>query len=408
MGSNAVILRSAAVFAVGACLLAGGCKKKEMHNPLLDPPEVEVTKVTTGDVPIFREWIGTIDGSYNAAIRARVSGYIIAQVYKDGSAVKKGDLLFEIDPRPFEAALAQAKADLSQAEADQVKTQLTADRYIPLAAQKAVSEQDRDTAVQQNEAAKARIEAQKAQVQQAQLNLEFTRITSPVDGVASIANRGIGDLVGPGDAQPLVTVSTVDPVRAYFQISEQAYLKVAEAINSTDASTREAAGPKIELILADGSTYPHTGRLIAVDRQVDTGTGTIRLAGEFPNPGNILRPGQFARVRIQVANEQGAMLVPQQAVQEVQGSYQVAVVKADKTAEIRQVKTGPRFGSDWVLTEGVKPGEEVVVEGVQKATNGRLLVPRPYVPKTLPAAATPEPTPVPDGGSAPKAAAPQP
>ncbi len=401
MGSNAVIFRSTALFAIGACLLAGGCKKKEMHNPLLDPPEVEVAKVTTGDVPIFREWIGTIDGSYNAAIRSRVSGYIISQVYKDGSAVKKGDVLFEIDPRPFEAALAQAKADLSQAEADQVKTQLTADRYIPLAAQKAVSEQDRDTAVQQNEAAKARIEAQKAQVQQAELNLEFTKIVAPVDGVASIANRGIGDLVGPGDAQPLVTISTVDPVRVYFQISEQAYLKVAEAINSTNAESREAHGPQIELILADGSTYPHKGRLIAVDRQVDTGTGTIRLAGEFTNPGNILRPGQFARVRIQVANEKDVLLVPQQAVQEVQGSYQVAVVKADKTAEIRQVKTGPRFGPDWVLTEGVKPGEEVVVEGVQKATNGRLVVPRPYAPKAA-APAAPQAEPVHDGGAAPK------
>jgi len=387
--SNSSSIGSRAGIALLVLCLSGsmtGCQKKAGPNPLLAPPEVEVTKVITGDVPVVREWIGSIDGSYNADVRARVSGYITAQRYKDGAVVKTEDVLFEIDQRPFTAALAQAKADLSQAQADQVKTQLAADRYTSLSTQKAVSDQDRDNAVQQNEAAKARVEAQKALVQQAELNLEFTKVTAPVNGVASIANRNIGDLVGPSDPNPLVTVSTVDPVRAYFQISEQAYLKIAAKINAPQDA--KVQGPPIELVLADGSDYPHKGRLVALDRQVDSSTGTIRLAAEFPNPGNILRPGQFARVRVVVAHEEAALLIPQQAVQELQGSHQVAVLDAENKVAIRLVKPGPRFGAMWVIHDGLQAGDQIVVEGLQKVANGKVVVPKPYQVATATAADT--------------------
>lgn len=359
-------------------LALGGCHKPQQIDPFAGPAQVEVAPVTQADVPITREWIGSIDGSNNAEIRSRVSGYIISQNYKDGAVVKKGAVLFEIDPRPFEASLAQAQADLAQAQAEQVRAQLNADKYTSLYAAKAVSQQDRDNAVQQNEAAKAKIKAQQANVEQAQLNLEFTKVTAPLDGVASIATRNLGDLVGPSDAQALATLSTVDPVRAYFQISEQAYMKIADRVSA--AGDKDHPGPPIEIVLADGTTYPRKGRFVAIDRQVDTGTGTIRLAAEFANPGNILRPGQFVRVRVVVKTEIGALVVPQQALQELQGSYQVAVIGDDNKASIRIVKPGPRFGAMWVIEDGLKLGEKIVVEGVQKATNGKSVTATPFKP----------------------------
>ncbi len=380
--------------AVAVGLMLGGCKKKEMENPLLNPPVVEVAEVTQADVPVYHEWIGSLDGSSNAEIRARVSGYILTQKYKDGMPVAKGEVLFEIDPRPFQASLASAQASLAQAQAEEVRAQLEADKYTRTFASGAASEKDRDNAVQQYEAAKAKVKAEEASVEQAKLQLEFTTITAPFDGVASIATRNIGDLVGPGDPSPLTTVSTLDPIRVYFQVSEQTYLRASHRFGG-----RREEGLKIpvKMTLADGSLYPQDGHLVAVDREVQGTTGTIRIAAAFPNPGNRLRPGQFARVQVPTDLLKEAMLVPQQALEELQGSFQVAVVNADQTVSIRTVKTGPRHGAFWVITEGLKPGEKVVVEGVQKVAQGKKVevkaaaAPKPSKPdeEPAPAAATP-------------------
>jgi len=372
----------ALLLCAATALTLPGCKKPIVENPLLAPPEVEVAEVAQGDVPITREWIGAIDGSNNAELRARVSGYVLTQNYEDGAVVKKGDLLFEIDPRPFEASLAQAQAALAQAQADQLKAQLSADKYTKAFSANAVSEQDRDNAVQQNEAAKAQVKAQEAAVQQAELNLQFTKVTAPLDGIASIATRNIGDLVGPGDPTPLATLSTVDPIRVYFQLSEQSYLKAAERFSGTQG----ASALPVKMVLANGELYPHDGKFVAVDRDVQGSTGTIRIAAAFPNPGNLLRPGQFARVQVVVELKKGALLVPQQAVEELQGSFQVAVLNADDTVSIRVIQPGPRHGQYWVVNEGLKLGEKIVVEGVQKVAQGKKVVPKPYKPQE---AATP-------------------
>lgn len=372
---------------LAAMAFGAGCHKQEMENPLLAPPQVEIAPVTQGDVPIFREWIGTVDGSNNAEIRARVSGYVLSQNYTDGTPVKKGDLLFEIDPRPFEAALAQAQANLAQAQADQLRAQLNADKYVQGFAKGAVSEQDRDNAVQQNEAAKAKVKAEEASVQQAELNLAYTKVTAPFDGVISIAQRNIGDLVGPSDPTPLATLSTLDPIRVYIQVSEQTYLQAFRRF-SHNQGAREIP---VSLILADGKQYDQQGRFVAVDREVQESTGTIRIATAFPNPGNFLRPGQFARIRVPVSVTRDALLVPQQALDELQGTYQVAVVGADDTITIRSVRPGPAFGAMRVVEEGLKPGENVVVEGLQKVAQGKKVVPKPYQPAApAPAPATPE------------------
>ncbi|HWL52335.1 MAG TPA: efflux RND transporter periplasmic adaptor subunit [Chthoniobacteraceae bacterium] len=392
--------RTGLALGAAAVLALGGCKKPEVENPLLMPPEVEVAQVTRGDVPVFREWIGVVDGSNNAEIRARVSGYILSQNYADGSPVKKGDLLFEIDPRPFEASLAAAEASLAEAEAEQVRAQLNADKYTQTFETGAVSKKDRDNTVQQNEAAKAKVKAEQASVEQAKLNLLFTKVTAPLDGIISIATRNIGDLVGPTDPTPLATLSTVDPVRVYFQVSEQTYLKASERFSG---HVKEAAGQfPVKMILADGSVYPRDGRFVAVDREVQGSTGTIRIAVEFPNPGNRLRPGQFARVRIAVHVVKDALLVPQQALDELQGSYQVAVLNPDNTVSIRVVKPGPRFGPDWVVLEGLKPEEKVVVEGIQKVAQGKTVVPKPYqAEKTAEPPTAPPAAPQPENGEAP-------
>lgn len=401
--SQAALLFTRAGFALGAAavLALGGCHKPEVENPLLAPPEVEVAPVTQGDVPVFREWIGVVDGSNNAEIRARVSGYILSQNYSDGSPVKKGDLLFEIDPRSFEASLAQAQASLAEAEADQVRAELNAQKYTQTFETGAVSKKDRDNTVQQNEAAKAKVKAEEASVEQAKLNLAFTKVLAPLDGIISIATRNIGDLVGPSDPTPLATLSTVDPIRVYFQVSEQTYLKASERFSGhREEATRQLP---VQLILADGKVYPHHGKFVAVDRDVQGSTGTIRIAAGFPNPGNRLRPGQFARVKVAVTVLQNAMLVPQQALDELQGSYQVAVVNDDNTIAIRVVKPGPRFGEFWVVQEGLKPGEKVVVEGIQKVAQGKTVVPKPYLSRQAPEAPEAQPTPQPQSAETPAA-----
>lgn len=322
------------------------------------------------DLPIRDEWIATLDGSVNAQIRAQVSGYLKSQRYAEGSHVKKGDLLFEIDARPFQAALDQAKAKLAQDRALLGKSEQDVKRYTPLAREQAISKEELDNAVQARLAASAQVKADQAAVETAQVNLSFTRIASPIDGLAGIALAQIGDLVSPGSG-PLTTVSTIDPIKAYFQISEQLYLAMGR-----QESLLGESGPALTLLLADGSRYPAQGKVAFVDRQVNSTTGTLQVVGLFPNPDSILRPGQYARVRAQTRIERNALAIPQRAVSELQGSHQVAVVGPDNRVHIQPVKLGAQVGSSWIVSDGLKPADRVVVEGVQKAKEGALVKPK--------------------------------
>jgi RND family efflux transporter MFP subunit len=394
---NPRLWRTIAIVAI--LFVSVSCSKSEQSQA--PPPDVEVVEVLQKDVPLSKEWVGTLDGLVNAQIRPQVTGYLLRQNYEDGSFVKKGQLMFEIDPRTFRAALDQAKGQLAnaeqqlaQAEANQVKAQLDVNRYTPLAKEQAVTQQDLDNAVQANLAAKAQvraakgqIEAAKAQVDAAQLNLGFTKVVSLIDGIAGIAQAQIGDLVGPTSL--LTTVSTVDPIKVYFPVSERGYLDYMK--ENPDAAKRAAQERQLglQLILADGSLYPHKGTFSFADREVDVKTGTLRLQGLFPNPGNILRPGQFARVRAITTTKKGALLVPQRAVTELQGSYQVAVVGDDNKVSIRPVNVGERVGTEWIIEEGLKPGEKVVAEGTQRVKAGMTVDPKPF--KAMPEA-KPEPT----------------
>jgi membrane fusion protein (multidrug efflux system) len=367
-------------------LMTGGCKeKKEVAAP--PPPIVEVVPVAVRDVPIYQEWVGALDGNVNAVIRPQVTGYLIKQNYIEGQKVKKGQLLFEIDPRTFQAVLNQAKGALNQAKgdlarADAAYTTAKADlaRVKPLAAKNAVSQKDLDDATGKEmathasvEAAKAAVVAAEANVESAQLNLDFTQITSPVTGIAGIAKTQLGNLVGPSSPQELTTVSSVNPIKAYINISEQEYLSVHD-------SNQNMENVPLQLILADGSVYPHKGKLAMADRQFDVTTGTLKVGSLFPNPDDTLRPGGFATVRALMSMEKGALLVPQRAVTDVQGKYLVAVVGADKKVDIRQVKVGSRIGSEWVITEGLKSGDTVVAEGTQKVRPGMTVNPKPFTP----------------------------
>jgi membrane fusion protein (multidrug efflux system) len=338
-------------------------------------PEVEVMTVTQKDVPTYSEWVGTTEGLVNANIRAQVTGYLARQAYKEGASVKKGDLLFEIDPRTFKAALDQAEAELAMAKARRGKTELDVRRYRPLAKEQAISQEELDDAVQANLASKAGVQAAEASVEQARLSLSFTKITSPVDGIAGSANAQIGDLVGPSQTGELTTVSTVDPIKVYFPISEQEYMSLAR--DSVKAGPEaDPTRRKLELILADGSEYPYKGEFSFAERQVDVKTGTIRIAAVFPNPGNLLRPGQYGRVRAVLDTKKGAIMVPQRAVMELQGSYQVAVVDSENKVDIRPVKTGERVDKMWIITDGLQPGERVIVEGLQKVRKGTVVNPK--------------------------------
>ena len=368
------------MFLLGTALclvLVTSCKPK---IPPPGPPEVQVVAVVQKDVPYYREWVGSCDGSSNAVIRAQVSGYVWRQDYQEGRLVKTGDLLFQIDPRPFEAVLNQAQANLAQAEAQQGKTELDVKRYTPLVKEQAISQQELDDAVQANLAAKAQVLAAKATVQQAQLNLDFTKMISPISGIAGISKVGVGDLVSPNSGD-LATVSTVNPIKVNFFLSEQEYLYTVKH-SAVTGWGKGGPGPALELLLADGSTYAQKGLISAVDRQVDDKTGTIHIAALFPNPDTILRPGLFVRVRALVGTYRGALVIPQRAVSELQGKYQVAVVEAGSKVSVRPVKVGERFGSDWIIEEGLKPGEQVVAEGVQKARDGLTVVPKPFVAVT--------------------------
>lgn len=363
-------------FCFAALLMLGGCASKTEAAPP-PPPEVQVADVQQKDVPIYGEWVAILDGYVNADIRPQVSGYLMKQNYREGSVVHKGDVLFEIDPRPFDAALQQTKGQQAQAEAQLGKTALDVQRDTPLAKQSAIPQAQLDNDIQNNAAAIAIVDAAKAQVEQARLNLEFTKVRSLVDGVAGMAKGQIGDLVGPTSI--LTTVSQIQPIKVYFSVSEQEYLPFASKISEV-ASGKRAAGVNktLELVLADGSVYPTKGQILIADRQVDLKTGTIRFAGAFDNPGGILRPGQFARVRFPTSLAKGALLVPQRSVIETQGTYQVAVVTPDSKASIRPVNVGERIGDMWIIKSGVQPSEQVIVEGFQKVREGSPVIPKPY------------------------------
>ena len=318
----------------------------------------------------------------NATIRAQVTGYLIAQDYREGDAIKKGDLLFEIDPRPFQAALDQAKGLLAQAGARLGKTELDVKRYAPLLKDRAVSQEEYDDAVQANLEAKAAVLSAKAQVEQAQLNLDFTRITSPIDGIASIAKGQIGDLVGPGTGE-LTTVSTINPIKAYYNVTEQAYINFAKLFSTESERAGRLKQLEIQLILGDGSVYPQTGRIYTPDREIGITTGALRLEARFPNPDGALRPGEFVRVRVKFDVNRGALLVPQRAVSELQGAYQVDVVDAANKVHIQPVTVGGRSGSLWTIERGLEPGQRIVVEGLQKIRDGMLVSPTNFALETI-------------------------
>jgi membrane fusion protein (multidrug efflux system) len=352
-----------------------GCTKDKVAAEA-PPPEVEVVPVTRQDVPLFTECISTLDGFVNAQIQPQVTGYLIKQNYSEGTIVHKGEVLFEIDARPFEAAMAQSQGQLAQAEAQLGKTKLDVTRDAPLAKERAIPQAQLDNDIQANEAAEALVAAAQAQLEQARLNLSFTKVRSLIDGVSGLAKGQIGDLVGPTTI--LTTVSQVQPIKAYFAISEQEYLKFAKRISAVTEGARRTGQTSLELILSDGSIYAQKGWVVLADRQVDVKTGTIRMAGAFDNPGAILRPGMFGRVRAATGVNRGALLVPQRSVVETQGTYSVVVVGPDNKASIRPVKTGERFGQMWVITEGIQAGEQVIAEGIQKAKEGAPVLPKQF------------------------------
>lgn len=402
---------AAALLIAAMVLLNAACSATTSAAIPPAPPEMGVVPVEKRDVPIYREWIGTLDGMVNAAIKAQVTGYLLTQDYTEGSFVKKGQLLFEIDPRPFQAAvdqaqgqlaqangqlaqanaqLVQARAQLAQSEANQVRTQLDVDRYTPLAKQQAITQQDLDNATQNNLSSKAQVEASRAQVETAKaqiqaanaaveaaqaaveasrVNLGFTRLTSPIDGIAGQAQVQVGNLVSPTSGT-ITTVSTLEPIKANFTVSEQEYL------DFSGHASNDMTRLKLELILANGAAYPHQGKFMFADREVNQNTGAILLIGIFPNPGNTLRPGQYAKVRAATAIKRGALLVPQRAVTELQGSYQVAVVDGENKVSIETVKVGDRIGSMWIVEDGLKPGDRVIAEGVQKVRPGMVVNPK--------------------------------
>jgi len=373
-----------------AAIFSFGCGK--MEPPPAGPPAVEVVEVAQKDVPITREWVATLDGYVNAQIRAQVTGLLLKQNYTNGSFVRTGVPLFEIDPRPFQAALdqangnlEQAKANLQRAQAQLGKTELDVTRYTPLAKESAISQQELDDAVQSNLAAKAQveqstaaIETARAAVEAAKLNLGFTKIASPIDGVAAISTAQIGDFVGP-QSGPLTTISTVDPILASITPSEQEYL-AAIKFALDQGTTEDTVLRKLEwqLKLSDGSIFPNKGRFYAIDRQVDVRTGAILVKIQFANPGNVLRPGGFGSVSTVTRIQRNALLVPQRAVSELQGGYLVAVIDQNNKASIRPVKMGPKVGALWIVNEGLKPGERVVAEGIQQVRDGAVVAPKPY------------------------------
>jgi membrane fusion protein (multidrug efflux system) len=358
--------RQLLVGALLSCLISSlACKAKEPPPP--PPPEVSVAPVVQKDVPIITEWIATLDGSVNADIRPKAEGYLLRQFYKEGQYVRPGAPLFEIDPRQFRAALQQAQGALGQADAVLQKATRDVERFTPLAAERAISQQELDNALSAQRNAQALVGATRAAVEQANLNLAWTKVTSPIEGIVGIAKSQVGDLVNTQTV--MTTVSTVDPIRVTYGISEREYLRFAERINRANYATTEQ-GPVLELILDDGKPYAEKGRAKMADREVDAKTGTMTVRGFFPNPKHILRPGQYGKVRAALEVKTGALLVPQRAVMELQGGYRVGVVGADSKAEIRAVEPGEHQGDLWIIEKGLKPGESVIVSGLQYVKAG--------------------------------------
>jgi membrane fusion protein (multidrug efflux system) len=368
--------------------MLSGCEKKEVHAQA-PPPEVRVTEVLAQDVPVYQEWVTQLNGPVNADITPKVQGYLLKQDYTNGYLVSKGQLLFEIDPRPFQAALDQAKADVERSVASLTKATNDVQRDTPLAAQQAIPQKQLDDDLANQAWAKAQLEAAKAAQTQAELNLGWTKVYSPVDGIAGVANSQIGDLVG--TTTKMATVSQIDPIWAYFNISESQYLRAAPRISKIIASRGTIKGDlPVEYIQANDVPYPFQGNIIFVNREVAAGTGTIQLAAAFPNKEGILRPGGFGRVRVRTGTNNGALLVPQPAVIEVQSQYQVIVVTPDNKAVVKPVKVGDRVGANWIITDGLKTGDRVVVEGIQKVQTAaaQLNGPVPVTPQPYAAGAT--------------------
>lgn len=362
------------VLLVLSFIALGGCGGVKASVSPAKPPEVEVIQVVQKDVPIVSEWTATLDGFVNAQIQPRVAGYLTRQDYKEGSYVRKGQVLFEIDARPFMAALSQAKGQLAQTEAALGKAEQDVKRDKPLAEARAIAQSQFDNDIQAELGAKAAVEIAKASMEQAELNVGFTKVTSLIDGIAGIAQTQIGNLVS--NTTVLTSVSQVDPIKAYFSISEQQYM-VSQSRGKNGQQKDAWKGVKLKLTLSDGSTFPHEGSFLLADRQVDANTGTIRVVGSFPNPDNLLRPGQFGRVVAEMGTQKSALLVPQRAVTELQGSYQLAVVADDNKVSIRPVKVGPSVGKMLIIQDGLKPRERVIVEGLQKVKDGTVVTPKP-------------------------------
>src|ERR1700704_5327206 len=359
--------RLAPLLIVGLAVALNGCTSRAGAPPP-PAPTVEVISVIQQDVPIYSEWVAILDGYVNAQIQPHVSGYIIGQNYKEGSVVRKGEVLFEIDPRPFKAALDQAKGQLAPAEAQLGKASLDVERDTPLAQARAIAQSQLDTEIQAKLGAQALVLAAKANVEQAGLNMEFTKVTSLVTGIAGIAQVQIGGLVGPSSV--LTSVSQVDPIKTYFTVSEQEFTDFHRRFPTQESVEEQRRRIPLQLLLADGTVYERTGTIYFADREISPATGAIRIAGVFPNPNNLLRPGGYGRVRASVKTQNGALLVPQRAVIELQGNYQVAVVGSDGKVSIRPVKVGERVGKLWIVTDGLKAGEHVIVEGAMKVRDG--------------------------------------
>ena len=367
----------AAVVGLLAVTMSVGCERQVASALPPAPPDVEVTPVIQKDMPVEGEWIGTLEGYVNAQIQPHVTGYLIRQNYQEGGFVRQGQTLFEIDPRPFQAALDQAKGELAQADAQRANAELNVKRDVPEADAHAIPQSQLDNDTQALLGAKAAVDTDQAAVEQATLNLGYTKVLSLIDGIAGVTAVQVGNLVGPSTI--LTSVSQVNPIKAYFPISEQEYLRMTDgaAPGRVDWLTHASRIP-LQLILADGTTHSYPGKIVFADRQVNPQTGTIQIIGEFPNPKNLLRPGQYAQIRALTEILRGALLVPQQAVNQLQGSYQVVVLGSENRAQIRNVRVGPTAGALWVITAGLHTGERVVTVGIEKLQDGQVVNPVPY------------------------------
>jgi len=370
-------IRRSAFLAASLLLLLTACAKKQGGPVNAAPMQVRVATVEQRDVPLYGDWVATLDGYVNAQIQPQVSGYLIKQDYREGSVVYVGEVLFEIDPRPFQATLDQTEGQLAQARAQLALADINVKRDTPLAQAHAIAQSQLDNEVQQQAAQGAAVRTAKANVEQAQLNLGFTKVRSLVTGIAGRAQTQVGNLVSQSTA--LTTISQVNPIKVYFSISEQEYLALSGRVKAEGKADLLSSGNKVplQLTLGNGDTYPYRGEIVFVDRQVNPQTGTLQIAGSFPNPHGLLRPGQFGRIKAETEVRHDALLVPQRAVNELQGSYQVAVVSPDNTVHIQNVALGPQLGSSWLITSGLRPNERVVTEGVSKLKDGMRVSPQP-------------------------------